>query len=134
MITIYDVIDNTDPESLATYVDRERADRHAAHARQFCRNDETVTVNPRQVDRLSRQPVFIPGAVICFQFSRTTNGARTMRLTIRDLAQADDGTITGTVKTMGRLVVVELREHIPEARIDSAARFCGWLAIREIRA
>lgn len=128
MIKVYIV--TAEYGDIKTYILKEDADRHTAHVQQFCLPDkgEWVTTIAKEVSKLTDQHIFVDGDVIGYQFSRTTNGTRTVRRTVRDLelwfaGSSHVGQIFGIATIKGRICRVL---HNPGAwlkahRIDSQA-------------
>jgi len=55
---------------------------------------------------MRRQLIKVTGDVIGWQFSRTTNGRRTVRRRIYDIEERPDGKLRGKAVILGRIVEV----------------------------
>lgn len=64
-----------------------------------------LSVQESETDSLPMQHVTVYGDHIGYQFSRSKNGQRSMRRTVRDIALGADGRLTGTISVLGRTKV-----------------------------
>lgn len=107
MITVYDVL--TEIGRVGRHTTQERADRHKKiiDDMPYKMPDEWTCVQATEISSLSGQRIKIIGSDVGYQFSRIKLGYRTVRRTVRKLNRERDGTITGEVRWMGRVLLVE---------------------------
>jgi len=102
------------------YLVERRARHHVNYAKDTF--DIDLALNEIDIDRIANQRVRVKGDLICYQFSRTTNGRRTVRRTVKNLRQLDDK-IIGEIEILGRRVKAERQYN----DYWDGVEFIGWI-------
>jgi hypothetical protein len=107
MITIFVATTVSDPDIRFTRLERRLAERLLARWSEMGFTDGVVL--EQEVNHLPGQRVRVDGSMCGYQFSRTKMGQRTVRRTVRNLREDDDGVIVGEAEFKGRTLRVAHR-------------------------
>jgi len=97
-------VSNSELELDVTYLTERRAQSHVNYAKTTF--DLDLALSEIDIEKIANQRIWVTGDLICYQFSRTVNGYRTVRRTVRDLRRKGK-MLYGEAEILGRRIRVE---------------------------
>ena len=105
-----------------TYLTERRARHHVNYAKTMF--DLDLDLTEIDVNKAAKQRVWVTGDLICYQFSRTVNGNRTIRRTVRNLRREGE-MLHGEAEVLGRRIRVERADCYHD--LWTGVEFIGWV-------
>jgi len=114
-------VSNAELEIDVVYLTERRAQSHVSYAKNMFNLNLALT--EIDINKAARRRVLVTGDLLCYQFSRTVNGHRTVRRMVRNLRREGD-VMYGEVEVLGRRIKVERTDCYHD--LWRGVEFIGW--------